>query len=214
MSAPSDRDLAQRWLAEQFAAAADRDGDPCWTAEPCPAGHYPCDDAPAEQVVGSPAGLAAAILAASGAAVERLESGGSYFRLAILFPAQRSGVAAHQHTEEGDMSGLTAAEAGVLRWAMDKDEALNLPAEERVRRIVGAALVQSRYFDQDDEDPAAFDLLQWHKCEPVCPSKCGCSGVPYISDEVWRVLWPYLRSVAATVQWGVELRATHTEEQG
>jgi hypothetical protein len=48
--------------ADALKVAANRDGDPGWTAETCSAGHLDCVDVPASQIVGSPRAIAAAVL--------------------------------------------------------------------------------------------------------------------------------------------------------
>ncbi len=62
--------------------------------------------------------------------------------------------------------------------------------EAELRQAVGSAIIQSGYEDQDFDDPQSWDLLQWHPCEDTC-RKCGCAGVPWISDQ----LWPFLKAV-------------------
>lgn len=57
--------------------------------------------------------------------------------------------------------------------------------DEEIRIAVGAAIVRSGWIDSDDMDP-----LQWHPCDPQCSRKCGCSGVPYVSDRLWQELKP------------------------
>ncbi|WP_435233343.1 hypothetical protein [Micromonospora aurantiaca (nom. illeg.)] len=64
--------------------------------------------------------------------------------------------------------------------------------DEADRIAIGAALIRSGAYDNDE-----MDLLQWHPCESRCSRKCGCSGVPYISDEVWRELGPVIAAIRA-----------------
>ena len=105
--APSDRDLAQQAIADMLAKAADRDRNPYWTAEPCLEGHYPCKDAPVPQVIGSPAGLAAAILDTPGVEVVPIYHPlDNAYRMVIRLPVgviPHAGVAAqHQDRTEGE----------------------------------------------------------------------------------------------------------------
>lgn len=65
--------------------------------------------------------------------------------------------------------------------------------DERDRFLLGCSLIQSGFVDQDEDAPGWFDILQWHPCfeEANCRARdnsgpCACSGVPFISDEVWR----------------------------
>lgn len=71
-------------------------------------------------------------------------------------------------------------------------------ADEAARIAIGAALIRSGVYDNDD-----MDLLQWHPCEG-CPrrdgprrGKCACSGVPYVADAVWKELGPVIAAIAA-----------------
>ena len=59
------------------------------------------------------------------------------------------------------------------------------------RTTIAAAIIRSGVYDSDE-----VDLLQWHPC-PGCPRRefCGCSGVPYISDEVWALLGPVVEQI-------------------
>lgn len=56
---------------------------------------------------------------------------------------------------------------------------------EQLRIALGIGLIQSGYEDQDPET-GTVNALQWHRC-PECPTNgpCACSGVPYLSDEIW-----------------------------
>lgn len=73
------------------------------------------------------------------------------------------------------------------KWRVSTCQELGLDAESQLRRNAATAIIQSGYEDQDEEDPAAWDLLQWHPCRDDC-GKCGCSGVPWISDQLWSTL--------------------------
>ncbi len=60
-------------------------------------------------------------------------------------------------------------------------------AEELLRIAIGTGLIQSGYYDQDP-DTGIIGVVQWHPC-PECPrpetGRCGCSGVPYLSQAIW-----------------------------
>jgi hypothetical protein len=67
------------------------------------------------------------------------------------------------------------------------------PTDEHDRFLIGCSLIQSGYVDQDEGAPGWFDIVQWHPCfeEANCRARndtgpCACSGVPFISDEVWK----------------------------
>jgi hypothetical protein len=77
-------------------------------------------------------------------------------------------------------------------------------AEERDRFLLGCAVIQSGYVDQDEDAPGWFDILQWHPCfeEANCRARdntgpCACSGVPFISDEVWAKVGPVVVRIRA-----------------
>lgn len=70
--------------------------------------------------------------------------------------------------------------------------------QERFRIAIGVAIIQSGWLDSaktPDEYglesisyPDSLDLLQFHPCGgPYCKEtwKCGCAGLPYLSDMVW-----------------------------
>src|SRR5262245_59987660 len=60
--------------------------------------------------------------------------------------------------------------------------------EERFRIMIGTGIVQSGYCDQDEET-GTIDVLEWHRCLPECEGhRCGCSGIPYLSQEIWNTL--------------------------
>ncbi len=74
--------------------------------------------------------------------------------------------------------------------------------DEVIRIAIAAALIRSGVDDNDE-----VELFQWHPCHgcyrPDGPrrGKCGCSGVPYVSDEVWRELAPVIAALhAATAE--------------
>lgn len=83
-------------------------------------------------------------------------------------------------------------------WAAEVAEKGIDPDEAR-RVAFATALIQSGYDDQDDNDPNAFDLFQWRACVdcPRANGGCGCSGIPYISDEVWPHIRAALDALAA-----------------
>ncbi len=60
-------------------------------------------------------------------------------------------------------------------------------ADELLRIAIGTGLIQSGYYDQDP-DTGTIDVVQWHPC-PECPEprtgRCGCSGIPYLSQAIW-----------------------------
>jgi hypothetical protein len=78
------------------------------------------------------------------------------------------------------------------------------PTEERDRFLLGCALIQSGFVDQDEDAPGWFDILQWHPCfeEANCRARdnsgpCACSGVPFIADEVWAKVGPVVEQIRA-----------------
>lgn len=61
--------------------------------------------------------------------------------------------------------------------------------DEEIRIAVGAAIIRSGMYDDDDMDP-----LEWHPCAK-CPrpsGKCACAGDPYVSERLWRELKPII----------------------
>lgn len=65
--------------------------------------------------------------------------------------------------------------------------------EEELRIAIGAAIIRSGLCDDDDVEP----LLQWHPCEsPHCGRRSACSGVPYVSDQLWEELKPIFEKEA------------------
>lgn len=60
--------------------------------------------------------------------------------------------------------------------------------EEQLRRMIGTALIQSGYLDQDP-NTGEIELLEWHACS-ACPNTdgCACAGMPYLSSDVWNVM--------------------------
>lgn len=61
---------------------------------------------------------------------------------------------------------------------------LKLEAIDALRIAIGTAIVQSGYVDQDP-NIGEIELLQWHPCPECIGNRCACSGVPYLSDEIW-----------------------------
>lgn len=58
--------------------------------------------------------------------------------------------------------------------------------EELLRIAIGTAFVQSGFFDQDPEW-GEIDVLEYHPCDTEnCYPSCACSGVPYLSEEIWK----------------------------
>lgn len=67
-----------------------------------------------------------------------------------------------------------------------------MTTDERDRINVATAFIHSGAHDSDEIDP-----LQWRACESTCSRKCGCSGVPYISDALWQHLGPVIANLRA-----------------
>lgn len=86
-------------------------------------------------------------------------------------------------------SNWCTALRGVLRtaWMEMLVAQRAIDTAKPVRVDIGAALIRSGVCDRDD-----VDLLQRQACNdcPAQGSKCGCSGVPYVSDAVWNELAP------------------------
>lgn len=59
---------------------------------------------------------------------------------------------------------------------------MNPKIEEQLRIAIGAALIQSGWFD--DPEPDEDELLEFHGCTDSC-GRCPCSGVPYLSQRIW-----------------------------
>lgn len=97
-------------------------------------------------------------------------------------------------------------------------KAIGQQLEHELRLALGIAIVRSGYYDQDDET-GTIDVIQTVACE-ACPvpqtRKCGCSGMPYLSDEIWAVvdLTDFLANIDVLEKALLESRATINELVG
>jgi hypothetical protein len=69
--------------------------------------------------------------------------------------------------------------------------------EEIIRHKIASAILRSGYDEFDGE--SEIDLTEWHECydNMNCAVRndtgpCPCSGVPYLSTEVWEYIKPVL----------------------
>lgn len=100
----------------------------------------------------------------------------------------------------------------------NQTKALAARLEYELRLALGIAIVRSGYYDQDDET-GTLDVIQTVACE-ACPvpqtRKCGCSGIPFLSDEIWAVtdLTDFLANIDVMEKALLEAHATINELVG
>lgn len=100
--------------------------------------------------------------------------------------------------ERGNGTWLVCTDCGLGWLAERKTKPRPTTFEEQLRIAIGTALIQSGYEDQDP-DTGTIDTLEWHRC-PDCPREegpCACSGIPYLSDDIWNKIDVYGHFTAA-----------------
>jgi hypothetical protein len=89
------------------------------------------------------------------------------------------------------------------RWRVSTTEILGCGLDVELRIHIATAVIQSGYEDQDDDDPASWDLVDSTPCDG-CPSpdrrRCACSGRPWVHDRLWTILGPVLAAHTARVR--------------
>lgn len=123
---------------------------------------------------------------------------GPYALYVNLAPEQTGVAARSEELGDGVLVDINADEQPIGVQVEFPRPALT---EVELRVLLGCALVQARVLEGDENDPAA---LQWHPCvdNAACRAaqgagRCACSGIPYVSDELWAQLAPVMKVAAA-----------------
>lgn len=115
-----------------------------------------------------------------------------------LAPEQTGPASRTEDLNDGVLVDINAAEQPIGVEVLLPRPSLT---EVELRILLGCALVQARVLEDDEDDPVA---LQWFACvdNAACQAaqgsgRCACSGIPYVSNELWAQLAPVMKIAAA-----------------